>query len=171
MKLIVFTTWNEPCGIAGYSKNLISGLKGVDENLEVEVRRIEKKFFRSVYSRTHSEYWSELCAGVSAGDVVHIQHEFSFFGDSIIVSNNNLCLILRELRKKGARVVITFHTMPRNLTFTNLFWGFVSNPLASLGGLLELRSWTYVARVIKRERVVCLVHTPHSRAADRKSVV
>lgn len=164
MNIFVLTTWDEPCGIAGYSKNLVSGLKSLDDNLNITIGRIEKRFFGSLYSKTHPEYWREICRGVSGGDVVHIQHEFSFFGDSIVASNKNFVHLLRYLVKIGAHPIITFHTLPAKFQLRE----FIREPRkAALRTMLQfLSSWSWcgVARVIAKEKIACLVHSHHSRA-------
>lgn len=164
MKLKFITTWDEPCGIAGYAKNLINALKETDRDLEIDVKRVHKRYFEPVYRLTHKEHWRSLVTSIHADEIVHIQHEFSFFGSDLPESNKNLNLILEWLGRNKNRVCITFHTLPPRQGALAIAASALRRPLGALGQLAVQYSWRQVAQRINGSRFTCLVHTELSRA-------
>lgn len=111
MKVLHFSTWNEACGIAAYTGNLVSALTELGLTNEIHaVNASARKYW------TRGEVQADLdafCARAADFDIVHIQHEFSFFarGDlrrSIVL----LRRVLKRLSSLGKPVVVTFHTHP-----------------------------------------------------------
>lgn len=111
MKVLCFSTWNEPCGIAGYSANLLQALGQLGVTTEVHaVNAKERKYFTRAEVRRDLD---EFCARAEAADLVHIQHEFSFF-DSFDLKRSVTTFesVLGRLSRSGKPVVVTFHTHP-----------------------------------------------------------
>jgi hypothetical protein len=92
MRVVLITTWNQACGVATYSANLITKLR--EQGLNVEV-----------FSAT--ENYAELAkfAKLADCDLVHIQHEFGIMPDTAAFLS-----IVAKLRSRGIKVVITTHT-------------------------------------------------------------
>lgn len=72
MKVTMLTTTGERCGIAAYSRALV---KALWEFVEVEVEPIEEGKHTAEHHRTQADR-------LNMADVVHIQHEYSFWGAS-----------------------------------------------------------------------------------------
>ncbi|MCD4812896.1 glycosyltransferase [bacterium] len=70
MKIAMLTTWSEPCGIADYAKGLVAALKpqAAVDVIEIKHGRHKRDYFRKL---------GQACVGY---DLVHIQHEYVFFG-------------------------------------------------------------------------------------------
>jgi hypothetical protein len=92
VKVLFITSWNCACGIATYSKNLITSL----ENLGITVE---------VFSETKNFNSLTKLAKDSDADVVHIQHEFG-----ISLTNDALLSLIGKFKRFGKKVVITPHT-------------------------------------------------------------
>src|SRR5581483_6466750 len=100
MKVAMLTTVGERCGIAAYTRALIEGLKTLPD-LEVVVVPITE-------GRQPTAHYREQAARLNAPDVdvVHIQHEHSFWGG--ILPKASAFWEMRYLIQKP--VVLTAHT-------------------------------------------------------------
>lgn len=92
----MLTTVGDRCGIAAYTRDLTQALK---EIVEVEVVPIE-------VGKQPLEHYEAQAKLLNSADVVHIQHEHSFWGG--ILPNQSAFWNLRYLIQKP--VVITAHT-------------------------------------------------------------
>lgn len=72
MNVSMFTSWNVRCGIADYAAQLVPALDALPDT---RMRMVP--FDRRPHPRADWERWG---AEMNAGDVAHIQHEYSFFG-------------------------------------------------------------------------------------------
>jgi glycosyltransferase involved in cell wall biosynthesis len=72
MKVTMFTSWQVRCGIASYAAHLVDALNN-SKDIAVQV----VPFDRERHPRADYHRWG---AAMNAGDVAHIQHEYSFFG-------------------------------------------------------------------------------------------
>jgi glycosyltransferase involved in cell wall biosynthesis len=72
MKLAMLTPWKEACGIADYARELVEGL-GRGPGLEVEVVPLDA-------ARTDLGFYHELAQRGNQADLVHVQHEYIYFG-------------------------------------------------------------------------------------------
>jgi glycosyltransferase involved in cell wall biosynthesis len=68
----MFTSWQVRCGIATYAADLVGALRG-REDTTVDVVAYD----RQRHPRRDYAAWGEA---MNAGDVAHVQHEYSFFG-------------------------------------------------------------------------------------------
>lgn len=100
MKVAMLTTVGERCGIAAYTRALIAGLQTLPE-MEVEVVPITE-------GRQSTAHYTEQAERLNAPDVdvVHIQHEHSFWGG--ILPRASAFWEMRYLISKP--VVLTAHT-------------------------------------------------------------
>ncbi len=100
MKIAMLTSTGERCGIASYARALVSGLESLPE-VEVVVEPI-------VEGKQTKSHYLEQAERLNAADVdvVHIQHEHSFWGG--ILPGKSAYWELRYAIKKP--VVLTAHT-------------------------------------------------------------
>lgn len=70
MKVIMLTSWQEECGIADYAAALVAALR---PRVDVEILPLRRE-------RTAPGYFRELGRACNRADLVHIQHEYVFFG-------------------------------------------------------------------------------------------
>ena len=98
MKVGLLTTWQTRCGIAAYTADLVEGLRQQDD-ITVEVVPITP----GAQTRDH---YAEQARILNACDVIHIQHEYSFWG-TYIPGGNRFHTLRRMLKRP---VVLTAHT-------------------------------------------------------------
>jgi glycosyltransferase involved in cell wall biosynthesis len=72
MRVRIFTSWQVRCGIADYTAHLVSGLEQLPDTSVAVV-----PYDRLVHPRADYVRWGQA---MNAGQVAHIQHEYSFFG-------------------------------------------------------------------------------------------
>lgn len=72
MNVMMFSSWNVRCGIAEHAVQLVPALNSLPETHTRVVG-----FDRKPHPRADWERWG---GEMNAGDVAHIQHEYSFFG-------------------------------------------------------------------------------------------
>lgn len=96
MKVAMLASTGSACGIAAYTRDLMAGLEGL---VEVELESIE-------VGKQSEEHYRAQADRLNSADVIHIQHEHSFWGG--ILPNQSAFWVLRYLIKKP--LVITAHT-------------------------------------------------------------
>jgi glycosyltransferase involved in cell wall biosynthesis len=96
MKVAMLTTVGDRCGIAAYSRDLASSLAKL---VDLTIVPIDP-------GKLSLEHYQEQAKKLNAADVVHIQHEHSFWGG--ILPNQSAFWNMRYLIQKP--VVITAHT-------------------------------------------------------------
>jgi glycosyltransferase involved in cell wall biosynthesis len=67
----MLSTWKDRCGIADYTRRLVEALS---ERVSVEVISLDAA------ERSREDFHASLAARTAHFDVVHVQHEYSFFG-------------------------------------------------------------------------------------------
>jgi glycosyltransferase involved in cell wall biosynthesis len=162
LRVLHFTTWKTACGIAGYAGDLITGLNG--QGVANTVRPIDRTAMRNMPIAEWRLELGELCRQARNYDLVHIQHDFSFFTTVGCVrdANLNFQTTLRRLARQGTATVMTLHTEP---TFATL-----GSPLRQRLGLWlrGRRTWHgwALGRVLRAHpaRFRVIVHTRRSRA-------
>jgi len=98
--LIVIPSWGTHCGIAEYTKYLFDAIRKLGQHVVV-----------------YSSYeYQELPKIIKEGNynVIHIQHEFSFFKDK-----EQLRILLDQLHTLNVKVVITLHSLVPGLSSYN----------------------------------------------------
>jgi glycosyltransferase involved in cell wall biosynthesis len=127
VKVLQFSTHNEECGIAKYQEQFIEGMSGT--------HGFYTEFFP--YSPNKTKHMSkselqgilgELKKKMVNFDILHIQHELSFF------KHSELEKIISTVRKTGKKVMVTVHTAPA-----------AQYQAPRLGGLGP-KSWAYFLR-------------------------
>ncbi len=101
MKVGMLTTWQTKCGIATYSEALLDAMKPL-RDVEFDIVPITP----GILPLSHYE---ERAERLNACDVVHIQHEYGFWGG--YVPGKNRYHTLRRLIRRP--VVLTGHTTTR----------------------------------------------------------
>ncbi|MEW6516235.1 MAG: glycosyltransferase [candidate division FCPU426 bacterium] len=99
LRVAMLTSWDEPCGIADFSRALAEALAPA---VDVKVVPLKHGVFRPGYYRG-------LAAACSDCDVAHVQHEYVYFGGRD-PWNNYWPLLARSLR---VPYVVTAHTRLR----------------------------------------------------------
>ncbi|MFM8734953.1 MAG: glycosyltransferase [Pirellulales bacterium] len=108
LTVAVMTPWNQQCGNAEFMKRLAIGLERCATILPFDMRNLGG-LSRWTGSRALDRSFRDLVASVNASgaDVVHIQHEFCFFGRNIAESSRRFHWVMQQLR---APVVVSLHT-------------------------------------------------------------
>jgi glycosyltransferase involved in cell wall biosynthesis len=114
MKVFQVSTWNIPCGIAGYTKGLINGIS--EHGIECEVLPIDRqqiKYMSRNEVNLHFDSYAEKML-IASPDIIHLQHEFSFFAGSygLNLSMSTFSRWLKSVLRLKKPVFVTFHTEP-----------------------------------------------------------
>lgn len=162
-RVLHYTTWKMACGIAGYAESLINSL--TERGVNNTVRPIDRQGHQHMSCEEKRQELDDLCRQARDYDVVHIQHEFSFFNPPFDVwgANRNFFRALRQLVKQETPTVITFHTEPF----------FPTGPIGVrawlrhlLKGQLPWHGWTFRQAIRGRTDLVrVIVHNRFTRAA------
>jgi glycosyltransferase involved in cell wall biosynthesis len=103
IKVLHVTTHDEECGIAKYQEQFLVGMK--------PLKTIVNKVFPYSPNKTKvmtqeelAPVLKEFAEQVAAYDIVHFQHEFSFY------SGDELDEMVSEAKHQGKKVLITVHT-------------------------------------------------------------
>lgn len=110
LSVAVMTPWDQQCGNAEYAKRLAVGLRAFADVTPCEMVNFNNPDLE--YGRLRR--WlicrrTVLDVNALGTDIVHIQHEFCFFGRRIREANRNFRRAVRSLRKP---IVVTLHTWP-----------------------------------------------------------
>lgn len=106
MKIGMLTSVSEKCGIAQYSRELC---KGFGQSAEIEVVPVRAA------DVSWKHYINESSRLLNMRDVLHIQHEYSFWG-SILPGKN---MYFRHLKQIKPPKVITAHTLDTAVNMLN----------------------------------------------------
>jgi glycosyltransferase involved in cell wall biosynthesis len=168
MDVLHLTTWQEKCGIAGYAADLIAVLnqRGIRNDVHA-LNRSGQLFGLAEDLRAELE---QFCRRAEDYDLVHVQHEYSFFYDhtrQMHRSINAFGWLLARLWKAKKPAVVTFHTDPNFIgSLRHLLRGRQSCG-EFLRGWICASSWRRKVRRFFRpgSRFFALVHTDKGRAA------
>ena len=98
MNLAMWTSWQTRCGIASYTAALVEELQRLDVHVDV---------IPIPYTDRDPSRMAETLERVNHADLIHIQHEYTFFG-GVAPLSSSLPRYLRGLKKP---YVITAHTV------------------------------------------------------------
>ena len=137
MRVAQVSTWRTPCGIADYTGHLVAAL--ADAGVDTDIAAIDRTLTRYLSRRELKTYFEQLAEQAAHSDLVHIQHEFSFFagGYSAGASLGNLRRFLRLLHGWRKPTVVTFHTDPLWFVRRNHL---VLDPLLQIGARTAWRA-------------------------------
>jgi glycosyltransferase involved in cell wall biosynthesis len=159
VRVLHYSTWGDRCGIGNYAADLAREL----DRLGVRTDPVAVDRTTAAYL-SPAEWRAKLAAVAEQArdyDLLHLQHEFSFFGpaDCLPEGNRHFFGLLRQLKRAGTPTAITFHTMP-------VFLPDHPTPLQRLKKLVRggLFGWT-PGRTLGRADwpVRAVVHTRRSR--------
>lgn len=161
MKVAQVSTWKVRCGIATYTQNLVDGLSQVGQACDVVP--IERQLLKYMSRAELKEYFINLAASLNGYDVIHVQHEFGFFGasyslkESIEIFSHFLDVVSRNRQK----TFITFHTEPPFM---------VNDPAKGRGvtgsikdKLKEILWKSKIVPYLNKSYIQGIVHTKNSR--------
>ena len=98
MKVGMLTSVGDRCGIAYYSQDLAQGLRGL---VDLEIVPVWDRV------STWEAHLAESANRLNENDIVHIQHEYSFWG-SVLPGQNKFFEQVSSIRKP---IVLTAHTL------------------------------------------------------------
>jgi hypothetical protein len=112
LSVLHVTTWGVMCGIADYAEAIVSSLSGL-RGVTNEVFKIDPSVLRALDDEAVVAHYKGVLEKALLVDVVHIQHEFSFFRGlgSEIVGIYCFKGLLESLLAMGKQVVVTFHSI------------------------------------------------------------
>lgn len=161
LRVLHLSSWNSPCGIAGYAADLIRQLDRkeiINTIFPVSVRQL-----KWMGSGDMDEKFENVVHWAEGYDLVHIQHEFSFFGGAggFLSSCRRYSRVLKNLKRLNIGVITTFHTEPD-------FSPLDGSVKARVKALLRWLTWRwYVAPHFRgaESRCIAVVHTRKTRLA------
>lgn len=112
VRVLHYSTWGDRCGIGNYTADMARELDTLGMvNDPTPVDRATAAYL------SPREWRAKLQAVADQArhyDLLHLQHEFSFFGppDCVPEGNRHFFRLLRTLKRAGTPTVVTFHTMP-----------------------------------------------------------
>jgi glycosyltransferase involved in cell wall biosynthesis len=105
MRVLQFGTHSEECGIAKYQEQFIEGMSGMD-GFYTEYFPHSPNQTKHMSAREFKVVRRELKKQMKEFDILHIQHELSFF------KHNELEEIVDLFARTKKKVVVTVHTAP-----------------------------------------------------------
>jgi glycosyltransferase involved in cell wall biosynthesis len=105
IKVLHYTTHDEECGIAKYQAQFIEGMKG-EADIENTVFRYSPNQTKQMSKGEFSMAMDELSEHLGDFDILHIQHEHSFY------KRDELKHIVDRAHKQSKKVMFTIHTAP-----------------------------------------------------------
>lgn len=147
IRVLQFSTHNEECGIAKYQEQFVACLSDA-EGITTEYFKYSPNQTKHMSAAEFSAVLEELKRELTSFDILHIQHEISFFNsyelEKIINSANGL----------GKRVIVTVHTDPQV--------GYIKPHLGGLG----LKSFMHYFRAIVSSRRFLRKYVTPLKSAD-----
>ncbi|HBP40830.1 MAG TPA: hypothetical protein DD644_03625 [Halomonas sp.] len=135
ISLSLYTSWDEPCGIAQYSAHLVEALQATNSVLSVSINAPQfskgqrpssgEQENQLPVSRNWQRSQSPTLAE-AAGNVVWLQHHFAFYE-----LDRDLQYQVEQCRRQGKRVYITLHTTRPVIDFDTVRRHTVSATLAA----------------------------------------
>ncbi len=105
VKVLQFSTHNEECGIAKYQEQFVASMNG-SEGFVTEYFPYSPNKTKQMGQSEFKQVMQELDSMLVNFDILHIQHELSFFKHSELAQIIGLC------KRKGKKVMVTVHTAP-----------------------------------------------------------
>jgi glycosyltransferase involved in cell wall biosynthesis len=112
MRVLHLSTWQERCGIAEHTKQLVAAL--TNQGIANDVFPVRRQAMSLMSDQEVRAVFDEFLTQASRVDLVHIQHEFSFFAGShgYAYSVKQFDRVLTQLRRRRIPFIVTFHTEP-----------------------------------------------------------
>lgn len=128
IKVSMITPWKQECGNAEYAERLCVALDPFSQITPFDLRNFSEDFELRSKAKIRAHF-SKLINSVNSqdADIVHIQHEFCFFGRSIQRSNHEFLRFTEHIRKP---IVVTLHTwLESNVNPVRKIKSFLKRPL------------------------------------------
>lgn len=111
-RIAMLTPWEQICGNAEYAKRLVRGLSSIAEITPHEMQNIGDGYDEEgqlITRRDLNRRFKDLVHAVNESDaeIVHVQHEFGFFGRSIREADERFLDLVEKIDRP---VVVTLHT-------------------------------------------------------------
>lgn len=165
-RLAVISTFDDLCGIAGYTKPIV---KLLEEHFDVTVFDLDQFIFKSKSPAVQKMAENELtafCRTLADFDAVNLQLEHGTLGNTARAILRRLKLIVRHSRN----ITITFHTMIVNPPWPELAFAKDCLALKPVKGLARYRGarhdralsgsfYRFLRREQARRRIALIVHT------------
>lgn len=110
MKVLHISTWKIPCGIAACTESLVDQLTPL--GVESQAYGISPHEIKSMLDEDFKSLVGDIAGRAESFDLIHVQHEFGFFGARSPQSIRNFGRMLKALSKTRRPVLVTFHTDP-----------------------------------------------------------
>lgn len=133
LRVLHFSTHNEQCGIGRYQEMFIEAMS-TSSGVHNEFFPVSPNVSKAMSKLEFQEMLNQLDGYLRGYDVLHVQHEFSFFAD------DEMGQILSRAKDIGIKTIVTVHTSP-NIVYKKL-------RITGIGP----RSWLHYARKYKRNR-------------------
>jgi glycosyltransferase involved in cell wall biosynthesis len=104
-RVLHVTTYNEDCGIGKYQEQFLHAMKPID-SVENAIFPYSPNRIRGMGKSDFSEMLSVFKRMVVDYDIVHVQHELSFY------ETGQLDQLTKAAQQKGKLVLVTVHTAP-----------------------------------------------------------
>ncbi|WP_394425071.1 glycosyltransferase [Vreelandella stevensii] len=116
LTISLYSTWNEPCGIAQYSAHLLEALQQQDDTLSLDIHAPQPES-RSAATLSHQQRYSwrrgqSPTLADATGNIIWLQHHFAFYE-----LDRPLQQEVQRSRQQGKRAYITLHTTRPVLDF------------------------------------------------------
>lgn len=165
-RLAVISTYDDLCGIAGYTKPIV---KLLEEHFDVTVFDLDQFIFKSkspTVQRMAERELTAFCGLLGGFDAVNLQLEHGTLGNDAKTILRRLKLIVRNSRN----ITITFHTMivsPLRPTLAFVKDCLAGRPRAGLETYLKAKHdktladkfYAFLQAEQKRRRIAIIVHT------------
>ncbi|MGF2038278.1 MAG: glycosyltransferase [Nostoc sp. CmiVER01] len=159
MRIAQISTWDVACGIAGYTKGLVNGI--LQHGITCTVVPIEEQKLKYMTRGEIKEYFNSYSRQLIDYDIIHIQHEFSFFAGSYGLNGSitNFNSFLKGILNLNKKVFVTFHTEP----------SFLLEPSYGLTGfgkkIIRKLQWEYYMSSLFnfKNQLNAIVHTKKTR--------
>jgi glycosyltransferase involved in cell wall biosynthesis len=106
MKILHISTHNENCGIGKYQEMYLQAMRAVDTGVQQDFFPYSPNQIRVTSQTDLATVYTELRQTILDYDIVHIQHEFSFFRPE------QLTTIVKIIKDAHKPLVSTIHTKP-----------------------------------------------------------
>jgi glycosyltransferase involved in cell wall biosynthesis len=105
VKVLNFSTHNEDCGIGKYHEMFVDALAD-HQNIESHFFPVSPNQTRHMGPAELSETLDALGKQLQSFDILHVQHEFSFY------KAHEFAAVCSLAKKYGKKLIITYHTSP-----------------------------------------------------------
>ena len=110
IKVLHFSTHREDCGIGKYQEMFLDAM-AQSENIQNTFFDVSPNQIRLMNQYEKQKLYARLTAELSGYDILHVQHEFSFY------PKDEFLLACQAAKQAGKKLVVTVHTAP-SVAFT-----------------------------------------------------